>query len=293
VIDLVAGTTVANARRALTRVFRIHDIDTPELDARVLTGHALALDHAGLIAASTRDLTAEETTQIAALATRRLAGEPVARIVGDKEFWSLKLSVSTSVLVPRPETEVVVEAALAAIAATGALSRSLRLADIGTGSGALLLALLSELPNATGIGTDCDLKALIVARDNAKRLGLARRAFFLQCNYSDALAGGIDLLVANPPYVASAEIDGLAPEVRNHDPRLALDGGEDGLNSYRAIIADAGRLLAQGGHFCLELGVGQADAVTGLATAAGLFVKHPIRCDLAGIPRALTVQKLP
>jgi release factor glutamine methyltransferase len=280
VIDLVAGTTVANARRALTRAFRDHDIDTPELDARVLTGHALALDHAGLIAASTRDLTAEETTQLAALATRRLAGEPVARIVGNKEFWSLKLSVPMSVLVPRPETEVVVEAALAAIAATGALSRSLRLADIGTGSGALLLALLSELPNATGIGTDCDLKALIVARDNAKRLGLAPRAFFLQCNYSDALAGGIDLLVANPPYVASGEID-------------RLDGGEDGLNSYRAIIADAGRLLAQGGHFCLELGVGQADAVTDLATAAGLFVKHPIRRDLAGIPRALTVQKLP
>jgi release factor glutamine methyltransferase len=293
VIDLVAGTTVANARRALTRAFRDHDIDTPELDARVLTGHALALDHAGLIAASTRDLTAEETSQLAALATRRLAGEPVARIVGNKEFWSLKLSVPMSVLVPRPETEVVVEAALAAIAATGALSRSLRLADIGTGSGALLLALLSELPNATGIGTDCDLKALIVARDNAKRLGLAPRAFFLQCNYSDALAGGIDLLVANPPYVASGEIDRLAPEVRNHDPRLALDGGEDGLNSYRAIIADAGRLLAQGGHFCLELGVGQADAVTDLATAAGLFVKHPIRRDLAGIPRALTVQKLP
>jgi release factor glutamine methyltransferase len=292
VIDLVAGTNVANARRALAQAFRNHDIDTPELDARVLTGYALALDHAGLIAAGSRDLTAEETAQLAALAARRLAGEPVARIVGHKEFWSLNLVVPTSVLVPRPETEVVVEAALSAVAATGALSRSLRLGDIGTGSGALLLALLSELPNATGIGTDCDLKALTAARDNARRLGLAQRAFFLQCNYGDALAGGIDLLVANPPYVTSADIDGLAPEVRNHDPRLALDGGEDGLNSYRAIIADAGRLLARGGHICLELGMGQAAAVTNLARAAGLFVEHPIRRDLAGIPRALTVQKL-
>jgi release factor glutamine methyltransferase len=293
VIDLVAGTTVATARRALAQAFRNGDLDTPDLDARLLTTHALALDHAGLIAASARDLTAQETARLAALAARRLAGEPIARIVGHKEFWSLKLAVPRSVLVPRPETEAVVEAALAAVAANGALSRRLRLVDIGTGSGALLLALLSELPNATGIGTDCDLETLLAARDNAAQLGLAPRALFLQCNYNDALAGGIDLLVANPPYIASAEIDGLAPEVRNHDPRRALDGGRDGLDGYRAIIADAGRLLAPGAYICLELGMGQAGAVTDLATAAGLFVEHPIRPDLAGIPRALTARKLP
>jgi release factor glutamine methyltransferase len=196
------------------------------------------------------------------------------------------------VLVPRPETETVVEAALAAIDANGPRSRPLRVVDIGTGSGALLLALLSELPNAFGVGTDRDLSALAVASRNATSVGLRGRSAFLACDYGQALLGGWDLIVANPPYVASGEIPALAPEVKNHDPRLALDGGIDGLGSYRAIAADADRLLAPGGYLCCEIGAGQANAVEALLRAAGLATPWPARNDLAGIPRALAAQKL-
>src|SRR5580658_11091035 len=169
--------TVAAARRALAARFHAAGLDTPDLDSRILIGHALGLDHAALAAAATRRLGADEENAIAALASRRLTGEPVARILGYKEFWSLPLRVDAATLVPRPETETVVEAALAAIDAGGPRSRTLRIADLGTGSGALLLALLTELPNAFGIGTDTSFGALDVARDNAQRLQFARAAF--------------------------------------------------------------------------------------------------------------------
>jgi release factor glutamine methyltransferase len=289
-LALRAGVTVAAARRTLAHAFRDHGIDTPELDARVLAGHVLGLDHAGLAAASARDLTGEETERIAALGMRRLQREPVARIIGRKEFWSLVLTVTDAVLVPRPETESVVESALAAIDADGGRSRPLRIVDIGTGSGALLLALLSELTGAFGVGTDRDSAALPVARSNAVRLGLGARSAFVICNYGDGLDGPFDLIVANPPYVATDAIPGLAPEVRDHDPHLALDGGRDGLESYRAICADADRLLAARGRLCLEIGAGQAADVTTMLTRAGLTVQ-PARCDLAGIPRAVLAQK--
>jgi release factor glutamine methyltransferase len=290
-LALRAGLTIDAARRALAHAFRDHGIETPDLDARLLAGHALGLDHAGLAAASRRDLTREETQWIAALGARRLHREPVARILGRREFWSLTLTVTDAVLVPRPETESVVESALKAIDARGERSHTLCVLDIGTGSGALLLALLSELPYAYGVGTDCDTAALAVARGNAERVGLQTRTAFVACNHGDALAGVFDLIVANPPYVATGDIAGLAPEVRDHDPHLALDGGRDGLDSYRAISADAGRLLAPRGHLCIEIGAGQSGDVTALLAAAGLTVIQPVACDLAGIPRALSAQK--
>jgi len=291
-LALRAGLTIEAARRALAQAFRDHGIDTPDLDARVLAAHALGLDHAGLTVAARRTLSGEETERMAALGARRLAHEPIARILGHKEFWSLTLTVTAAVLVPRPETETVVERALALIRANGGRSRALRIVDIGTGSGALLLALLHELPHAYGIGTDRDFSALMVARANAQRLGLDARAAFVACDYCAALNGPFDLLVANPPYVATRDIAQLAPEVREHDPHLALDGGRDGLSSYRAIAADARRLLAPGAPLCLEIGAGQGADVTGLLAAAGLAVETAVDCDLAGIPRALSARKI-
>jgi release factor glutamine methyltransferase len=281
---LAQGMTVAQARRALAQAFRTAGIDAPDLDARLLVGHALALDLTGLAVNGDRVLGAEDASRIEALAKRRLAREPVAYILGVKEFWGLPLRVGRGTLVPRPETETVVEEALAAIG--GARDRPLRIADLGTGSGAILLALLTELPNATGVGTDISCDPLAVARANAGALGLQSRTRFIMCNFGTALPGGFDLVVSNPPYVASGDIEGLAREVRR-EPRLALDGGADGLDAYRAIAADARRLLAPGGRLVVELGAGQEVTVAELFRLVGLATA-PARTDLSGIPRALS-----
>ena len=283
--------TVTQARRALAAEFRTAGLDSPELDARILVGHALGLDHAALAAAAARSIDAHQAAAIAALARRRLKREPVARILGSKEFWSLPLRIDAATLVPRPESETVVETALAAIDAGGQRSRALRIADLGTGSGALVLALLAELPNAFGVGTDTSLRALLVARDNARNLGLPRAAF-LCCDMTAALGGPFDLIVSNPPYVASPDIAALAPEVRDFDPRAALDGGPDGLDCYRTIAATAPALLAPGGMVVVELGAGQIQAVAALFSAAGLAPAPP-RTDLNGVPRALLARKAP
>ena len=281
-------TTIADARRALASKFRGAGLDSPELDARILTGHALDLDHAALASNAGRVLHAGELHTIDALAARRLGGEPVARITGVKEFWGLALHVTPATLVPRPDTETVVEAALTAIDAGGSRRRALRVADLGTGSGALLLALLSELPNAFGIATDLNVSALQTARDNARRHKLEMRAQFVACDFGAALGGGFDLVVVNPPYVATGELAGLPAEVR-HDPELALDGGADGLDCYRAIAADAQRLVVPNGYIVVELGIGQEAAVTALFQAAGLECL-PAQPDLSGIARALTAR---
>jgi release factor glutamine methyltransferase len=288
---LASGVTVETARRNLAQKFRLCGIETPELDARLIVGHALGLDHAALTAASRRVLTTAEADALLALQARRLAREPVARILGRKEFWGLPFKLNGETLVPRPATETVVEAALAAIDDADRRSHALRIADLGTGSGALLLALLSELPSARGIGTDISASALGCARDNAAALGLAGRTAFVACDYASAVEGPIDLLVANPPYVARGDIAALPGEVRDFDPRRALDGGPDGLDGYRAIAADARRLLAPAGVLVLELGFGQLSAVTSLLPAAGL-APAAMRQDLAGVVRALVIRLL-
>jgi release factor glutamine methyltransferase len=282
--------SIAATRRHLAQTFRDAGLDTPDLDARILVGHVLALDHAALAAQADRRLTDREAEAIAALAQRRLGREPVARIVGTKEFWGLLLALNADTLVPRPETETVVEAALAALGDVG--GRALRIADLDTGSGALLLALLSEWPAAHGVGTDISVAALRCARSNAGALGLAARASFVACDHGAALAGNFDLVVANPPYIASGDIARLEPDVRDYDPHRALDGGADGLAAYRAIVADARRLLARDGLLVFELGAGQLDAVRWLTAAAGLAPAGACRSDLAGVPRALAVKVL-
>jgi release factor glutamine methyltransferase len=280
------SVTVEQARRALAARFRAENLDSPELDARVLTGHALALDHAALVAAAARPLDAAAAARIEAFAARRLAGEPVARIVGAREFWGLPLIVTPAVLVPRPETETVVELALALIDQGGARTRALRIADLGVGSGAILLALLSELPNARGCGTDNAVDALGVARRNAHRLGVADRAEFLAGDYGAALRGQFDLVVSNPPYIATGDIASLDRDVRDHDPPHALDGGADGLAAYRAIAPDVVRLLAPDGHLVVEIGAGQQPDVEFLFTAQGLAIRTA-QHDLSGIARAV------
>jgi release factor glutamine methyltransferase len=281
--------TVAAARRGLAAALGAGGIELPDLDARILIGHALGLDHAALAAAGPRRLGLDEESAIAALARRRLDHEPIARIVGRKEFWSLPLRVDAATLVPRPESETIVEAALAAIDARGPRARPLRIADLGTGSGALVLALLSELPNAAAVGTDLSFRALVMARDNAHCLGL-NRVTFVSCNMAAALRGPFDVIVSNPPYIASGDIAALAAEVRTFDPRLALDGGRDGLDGYRAIAATAPALLAPGGALIIELGIGQAEPVAALFTAVGLAPSPP-RPDLNGVPRALIAER--
>jgi release factor glutamine methyltransferase len=279
--------TVAAARRALADCFRRAGLDTPELDARVLIAHALGLEPAAMLAAPDRRLSRQDAVEIAALAARRLKRAPVARIVGAKEFWGLTFHLNAATLVPRPESETVVESALNAVDASGSRLRPLKIADIGTGSGALLVALLSELPNAFGIGTDVSAAALIAARHNAARLGCGERAAFVACDIASALAGGFDLVVSNPPYIRSADIAALAPEVRDYDPALALDGGPDALAFYRALSHDAARLIGRSGHLIVELGAGIAGEVADVFSAAGL--KAAARPDLAGIERALTL----
>jgi release factor glutamine methyltransferase len=284
----LAGVSLERARRRLAQEFRRHGVEAPELDAGLIVGHVLGLDRAALAAQSRRPLAPEEADVIAALSARRLVREPVARILGRKEFWGLPFKLNPETLLPRPESETVVEAALAAIDGKKRRSRALRIADFGTGSGALLLALLSELPNAYGIGTDISLAALQCARDNAAALGLSAHVSFAACNYGSALTGSFDLLVSNPPYVARADITGLPAEVRDFDPRRALDGGPDGLDGYRAIASQAPSLLAPSGVLVLELGWGQLGAVTAIFAAAGLAPGGP-QHDLAGIARALVV----
>jgi release factor glutamine methyltransferase len=291
--EAFAGQTVDAARRALTARFRSDGIDSAELDARTLAGSVLGLDLTGLIAAASRVLTVDEAERLEGFARRRIAGEPTARIVGLKEFWGLPLRLSPSTLVPRPDSETVVEAALEILRAESGPESPPRIADLGTGSGAILLALLSELPDAFGVGTDISVPALRTARDNARQLGFVARAAFVACDYAAALSGPFDLIVSNPPYIRSAHIASLDAEVRDHDPQRALDGGFDGLDAYRLIAPQASRLLAPGGALVMEVGQGQSGDVQGLMTAAGLTPAGPPKSDLAGIRRAVTGRFLP
>jgi len=287
-----AGQKIEFERRTLTARFEAAHIDAAELDARALMCAALGLDLTGLIAAASRGLTRAEAERVEDFTVRRLSGEPVARIVGEKEFWGLRLKLSAETLVPRPDTETVVELSLELVG-TARASDGLRVLDVATGSGAILLALLSELPQAFGVGTDISLGALETARDNAKTLGLARRAAFVACDYAAALKGPFDLIVSNPPYIRTEDIGGLAREVRDHDPHLALDGGADGLSAYRALIPEAARLLGSGAILVLEAGQGQSGQIETLMTAEALTLARGPKTDLSGIFRAIGARKMP
>jgi len=258
-------------------------------EAWLLLAAATGRSRAELVAGAVDRLSPAEEERLQALAARRLQREPMAYILGEREFWSLPLRVGPAVLVPRPESETVVEAALAAVTDRRA---PLRLLDLGTGSGCLLLALLAELPRASGLGIDCSAAALRIARSNAERLGLADRAAFREGDWGAGVTGPFDVIVSNPPYVASADAASLAPEVRAFEPAQALFAGPDGLAAYRALAPDCARLLAADGALCLEIGQGQGVAV------AAIMREHRLRLvasrpDLAGIERCLVLRHAP
>jgi len=255
----------------------------PAREARLLLAAAGALRASDLVGAPEAPLGAA-ARRVSAFAARRAAGEPLSRILGRREFWSLSLAISPDALDPRPETETIVEAALATFAARR--GEPIALLDLGVGSGALLCALLSEFPAARGIGVDVSEGAANVARANVEALGLTNRAEIRLGDWGAGLDGPFDLIVANPPYVRSGEIATLAREVRDHDPRLALDGGKDGLDAYRALLPQIARLLAPEGRFFLEVGAGQAEAVMTIAAAAGLAELATFD-DLAGVARVV------
>lgn len=287
----LAGLSVDAARRALAARLKDSGIDSPELDARLLIGAALQLDHTGLAVHGARQITPIESNIIESFAQRRMAREPIARILGHKEFWGLDLRLSKATLVPRPDTETVVEAALEFVRNNPMLGKQIRIADIGTGSGAILLALLSEFEGAIGTGTDINSEAVATAELNARQLGIADRATFIECNYAAGLSGSFDLIVSNPPYIRSLDIERLDAEVRDNDPHLALDGGPDGLDAYRAIIPQAAELLASGGGLIVEVGYDQSSQVSQMMQAAELTPPYPPRADLGGIYRAVVGQK--
>ncbi|MCC6949664.1 MAG: peptide chain release factor N(5)-glutamine methyltransferase [Bradyrhizobiaceae bacterium] len=280
-----ASATIPSLRRSAIETLRSAGIENAELDARVLLAHVLGKDAAELMA-SDELVAAEAEARYADAIGRRVAGEPVARIVGVKEFWSRPFAVSPDVLVPRPGTETVVEAALAAKPERDA---PLRVLDLGIGSGAILGAILSERPHATGVGVDRSLGALKIARANLDAIGVGERAQLVCGNWGDTLSSQFDLVVANPPYIPTRAIGELPVEVRGFDPAAALDGGADGLAAYRMIVAALPGLLAPRGVAVLELGAGQEEVVAELARRTQLNVNDTARRDLAGVPRALVL----
>ena len=271
--------TVAQALRRGADRLRAVEPDNPRLAARLLLAHALGQEPAALI----RDPQARiDPTVFDALVDQRLAHVPLAHLVGRRGFWSFELLVTRATLVPRPDSETIVEAALRA---TDDRSGTLRVLDLGTGTGCLLLAVLTERPAAFGVGVDRSAEALQVAVANAERLGLADRARFIRGDWMDAIGARFDLVLSNPPYIPTGDIAELMPEVACHEPRLALDGGTDGLDAYRRIIPALAAILAEGGVAVLEIGIDQAAAVAELGFGAGLRVD--VRPDLGGIPRAV------
>ena len=283
-----AALSVAALRRELAATLVEAGIADADRDARLLLAEALRCAPGDLLLRADAPVPEAEARAARAFAARRAAGEPVARIRGRREFWSLDFLLSPDTLVPRPDTETLVEAALAACPERDA---PLRILDLGTGTGAILAALLAERPRAFGLGVDRSEGAARTARDNLVRNGLGGRAQVMVGDWGAALAGRFDLVVSNPPYITSAEMTELPVEVRRYDPRLALEAGADGLDAYRAITAGLPRLLAPGAVAVLELGAGQEAAVAGLARNAGLLIDGPARRDLAGTPRALVARR--
>ncbi|WP_245276403.1 peptide chain release factor N(5)-glutamine methyltransferase [Methylocapsa aurea] len=274
------------ARRALARALAAAAIPSADLDARVLLCAALGIDHAGLVRDPDLPLGAK-CGRVGAFALRRLRREPVSRIVGFKEFWGARFEIGSPVLDPRPDTETLIEAVLSHVA--GESGRNWRILDLGVGSGAILGILLQCLPQAFGVGVDVSPKACAIAQRNLDALGVASRGAILCGDWTSALRGRFDLIVSNPPYIAAGAIGGLEPEVAVHDPRLALDGGDDGLDAYRAIIPALADLMEPGGLVAFEFGEGQGQAVEALLRGAGLAAFEVSR-DLAGRERVIAAR---
>jgi release factor glutamine methyltransferase len=267
-------------------------IETPELDARLLLCHAAALSHEAYIARSREALQPETSARLDAAIARRLKHEPVSRITGSREFYGRSFQVDAYVLDPRPDTETLIEAALGIVKRQRWHDKPLRLLDLGTGTGCILLTLLAELPRARGVGIDKSQAARACASANARRLGVDDRARLIAADWLDGIEGRFDLILSNPPYLPSCDIPGLAPDVAGYDPILALDGGADGLDAYRHVAARAPRALAEDGRLVLEIGATQAEAVQKILCEAVLR-PQALRRDLAGRPRVVVAAREP
>jgi release factor glutamine methyltransferase len=278
-----APRTVAELRREIAAT--LTNSDSSALDARLIVAHALGMAPDAVLFHDDDAIGGAAMVRARNLAHRRAQGEPVARIVGEKEFYGLTFGLSPDTLVPRPDTEALVDAVVELVDRDSAVA----ILDLGTGSGAILLALLSQLPNAAGVGVDISAGAIATAAGNARRFGLDSRAAFAVGNWASGITTEFAVVVSNPPYIAHGEIAGLPVEVRDHDPHVSLDGGDDGLDAIRAILSDIERVLAPSGAAFVEIGFGQADAVASLAAKHGF--KTTFRRDLAGIERVAILSR--
>lgn len=276
-------TTLERHLRALAA--RLANSETPHLDARVLAKHALGLDDAGLILAGDLQITEDERAALEALIARRACGEPVAQIVGEKDFFGLTFETAPGVLTPRPDSESLIGAAIA----RRDRDAPLRILDLGTGTGCLLCALLSAFPNGSGVGVDINPDSVALARRNAARLGFGARAAFIEGGWEAAPRAAFDLIISNPPYIPDADRAGLAPDVVDFEDPRALFGGPDGLDGYRAVLAAAALRISPAGLIILELGAGQDEAVRALARAVFPGERMETDADLASRPRAFVI----
>ncbi|MCD2175741.1 peptide chain release factor N(5)-glutamine methyltransferase [Rhizobium sp. C4] len=267
-------------------LFRAADLDDPALEARLLVSGLLDLEPAGLISRGRSPISSEDVERIRAAAARRVAGEPVYRILGWREFYGLRLGLSSGTLEPRPDTEVLVDAVLPILRQFVGEGRKPHILDLGTGTGAICLALLHECPDASGFGTDISADALATAKANAEANGLGGRFVALESDWFSQVRGRFDVIVSNPPYIPSADIACLDREVRDHDPLAALDGGSDGLDPYRIIANQAAQHLCEDGFVGVEFGWDQLAAVRSIFEATGFVAQHAMR-DYGGRDRAL------
>ena len=281
---------IKSAWMALVKTLKAAQVDSPVADARLLVQHALNISHEDLLMQSDRVLTADEQAAIDALALRRMAREPISRIIGVRAFWKADFIVTPATLDPRADSETLIEAALAHVQ-PGKGDAALRVLDLGTGTGCLLVSLLQEWPNAHGVGLDISADAAEVAKRNAEAIGVSSRAKIYAQGWEDYTTDALfDVVISNPPYIDHSEAKDLAPEVMNHDPHVALFAGGGGLDAYRSILANLDRWLKPSGWLILEIGYRQAEQVAELVRAAGLNVVET-RTDLGGNPRAVIAQK--
>ncbi len=269
----VLSAAVADARSRLSAA----GLPDAAIEARLLIGGLLGLSSTEVFVGGERVLTEEEIARIENAVGRRLKREPVHRILGSREFHGVELLISRETLEPRPDTEILVDSMLAHVGQIVAGKGSARILDLGTGTGAIILALLKESPKAQGIGSDISPDALQTATQNAARLGLAERFQAIRSHWFDAISGCFDIIVSNPPYIRSDVIPALEPEVRDFDPLAALDGGPDGLEAYRAIAAGAGDFLEKDGVIGVEIGFDQKETVTAIFRAAGFALVEAVR----------------
>lgn len=275
----------------LRATLRSADVETPEADARLMLAAALGCDAGGLILRSAEPVGPAAAAQVSAMAARRLQGEPVHRILGRRAFYAHDFALSPETLEPRPDTEALVDLCRAPIAAVIAERGSCLLADVGTGTGAIAVSLLALYPALEVLAIDLSPGALVTARDNAAAAGVAGRFHALAADYLSAVAAPLDMVVSNPPYIRSGDIAGLSREVRDFDPRLALDGGADGLDAYRALARQSAAVLRRPGHALMEIGQGQAPEVCEIFSAHGLVLAASSD-DLAGTTRAMWFRQM-